>query len=135
MINCFKWFVKHKMWKCSACSNCNLTMQTTAVFTSNLTANACLMWTIQVLSDLFSKCLNYFSHWLSTIFLQIFFSQKSLRQVFVVVIYYTLHYYAAEKLFGRVVVLQIHRNLTCSSSFWNGGVWNRATSGRFTSKV
>ena len=41
--------------ECSACSKCNVTMQTTAVISSNLTENVCLMLAIQILSDLFLK--------------------------------------------------------------------------------
>ena len=32
--------------ECSACSKCNVTMQTTAVISSNLTENVCLMLAI-----------------------------------------------------------------------------------------
>ena len=31
------------MWKCSACSKYNVTMQTTAVFASNLTSTVCVI--------------------------------------------------------------------------------------------
>ena len=34
------------MWKCSACSKYNVTMQTTVVFANNLTVNVCLMLAI-----------------------------------------------------------------------------------------
>ena len=77
------------MWKCSACSKYNVKMQTAAVFASNLTANVCLMLANLTLYDLFSKPPNYFSRWLSTSFLEIVFSRKSLFHFFVVVLYYT----------------------------------------------
>ena len=34
------------MWKCSACSKVNVTIQKTGEFVSNLTANVCLMLVI-----------------------------------------------------------------------------------------
>ena len=40
------WFVKREIRQCSACSKHNVTMQTTAVFASNLTANVSLMLAI-----------------------------------------------------------------------------------------
>ena len=39
------------MWKWSACSKYNVTIQTTAKFASILTANVCLMFAIWTLSD------------------------------------------------------------------------------------
>ena len=81
------------------------------------------MLTIYILSYLFSKRPTYFSGWLWTSFLWIFFGRKSLFHFFVVVVSCNflleqLHSnVATQKLRGRVVVLKISRKLTCDIFF------------------
>ena len=82
---------------------------------------------METLSDLTSKRPSFFLVDLEQVFYEIFFGRKSLFHIFVIKVYYTFlqaQFHSnvpAQKLCGRVVVLEIPRKLTCGSSFCNDG--------------
>ena len=100
---------------------------TTAKFAINLTANICLLLAKMTLSDLTTKRQSIFLVDLEQVIYEIFLGRKDLFRFFNIKVYYIfLQQYlhsnvAAQRLFGRVVVLKIPGKLTCGSYFCKDG--------------